>query len=112
MRRPDPVTANGAAGDHADVPPELLERWPHLCELMVSGHFDDGEPKGSGSLYIEPMTGRWCGRLKIRGSGLMLTLWAADPLALLVAIEAALASGDAPWQPDPYADKKDPKKKR
>lgn len=102
MKRPDQAGEPGRKPDHGIVPSELRSLFPHLADVLVSSSYDDGSPKGAGSLFLEPLQGRWRGRLKVQGSGLMLVIHAADPESLLVAIEAALASGDAPWEDDPF----------
>jgi hypothetical protein len=97
---------------HADVPESLAVLLPNVCAMLCDGVYEDGTPKGPGSIFLEPYMGRWHLRAKIRGSGLMITLGASDPEAAMVALEAALASETPPWEHDPFGGVSGKRKKK
>jgi len=112
MKKPTGSGEEGSGKPHALVPESMKALLPEISAMMADGQYEDGTPKGPGSLHIEPFMGRWQVRAKIRGSGLMIQIAAADPESAVIALEAALASGEPPWEHDPFGGMNGKKKKK
>jgi hypothetical protein len=78
-------------------------KWPNLFEALAASGWEDGTPKGPGVLIIKGRNRAVSCTLKIDGTGLMLRWEAPSFEEALAAGETVLATGEAPWEEDPYA---------
>lgn len=78
-------------------------QYPHLFEALAASGWEDGTPKGPGVLIIKGRNRVVSCTLKIDGTGLMFRWEAPNVAEAFTAGDAALGTGEAPWEEDPYA---------
>lgn len=82
---------------------ELIAKLPTLQGWLCDRVYDDGKPCGLVQFTVRTRATDFEGTLKIADQGGLMMKVAADSFEdVLVALELALASEPAPWEPDPY----------
>jgi hypothetical protein len=91
-----------------------MEKLPHLRAFLTDGFAETKDAKVArlpGAFYVQPRDGELSVTLKEPSSRLMMRISVPDVGALLVGMEAALASPLSMWEQDLWAKEPRPMKK-
>jgi hypothetical protein len=117
MGEPIMATRPNVAGNsdvtqlHADGG-SYLASFPAIRSILLDTRYDGSEAlRRPGTLFIRAEGGRWLFILKDPSSGLQMKIGGPTFEDTLAALELVLASGDGPWELDPFAPTAKKKKK-
>lgn len=92
-----------------------LKGFPHLLQFfgdVILEAADGDQPREPGTMFIQPRDGGLQVTLKEPSQAMMLRVFVKSWAALLITVEAALASTSSLWEVDAWARKRLPKKRR
>jgi len=111
MKRKGKATAEAAATAQASGMSKILGQFPHLVEHLNCRQYDDNAARVPGRLMVDAVGSMWRAIAKDVDSGMQLVVYMPSIDDCLTQLELLLGSDEAPWETDPYAREKTPRKK-
>jgi len=82
---------------------QIFGKLPEVASYLTDFSYPDGTPIGNVQVSFRTRGPLVVAQIKLAGlGGLRMTVEETDLDAALIALEAALSSEPAPWEPDPY----------
>lgn len=110
-KKPDETTRFGVTAARAADPGQMFAKLPILGSYLVDLFYEGGtETREPGYMLVRARDGKWHLTLKDPSEGRQVRLMVTEPGTMWAAMEALLASGTCPWEPDGWAGKSKKKK--
>lgn len=108
-RKNKPAEGHGVTAQASCVT-RIWDQLPHLVEHLAVRVYEDGGARQPGRLIVDVVGSMWRAIAKDNDSGMQLVVYMPSLDDCLLSLELLLGADEAPWEPDPYAKQKAPKK--